>query len=56
MRFLVYEADPEAMPKAREVLPDVNVADLDQGHVVPNMNPPNWRGIWFPKGYDRDLR
>ena len=32
LRFLVYENDPEAMPKAREVLPDVNVADLDQGH------------------------
>ena len=55
LRFLVYENDPKAMPEAREVLPDVNVADLDQGHVVPNMNPPNWRGIWFPKGYDRDL-
>ncbi len=31
-----------------EVLEDVNIQDLDQGHVIPNMNPPNFRGIWFP--------
>ena len=27
---------------------DVDVRKLDQGHVVPNMNPPNFRGVWFP--------
>ena len=29
-----------------------NIAELDQGHVVPNMG--NWlrRGIWFPLGYE----
>jgi hypothetical protein len=40
------------MPPVAEVLVDVNVRDLDQGHVVPNMNPPNLRGIWYPKGLD----
>ena len=30
---------------------DVDVRTLDQGHVIPNMLPPNRRGIWFPTGY-----
>jgi len=30
------------------VLEDVDVRDLDQGHVIPNMGPPNLRGVWFP--------
>jgi hypothetical protein len=34
---------------------DVDVQSLDQGHVIPNMHPPNWRGIWYPKGYGGDL-
>ncbi len=44
--------DGEA-PEISEVKVDVDVRDLDQGHVIPNMNPPNWRGIWYPKGLDR---
>jgi hypothetical protein len=55
LRHLVFQDDAETMPEVVELVPDVNVRDLDQGHVVPNMNPPNWRGIWFPKGYDRQL-
>ena len=27
---------------------DVDVRTLDEGHVIPNMRPPNLRGIWFP--------
>ncbi len=27
---------------------DVDVRDLDQGHVIPNMTPPNLRGVWYP--------
>ena len=30
---------------------DVDVRTLDQGHVIPNMLPPNRRGIWYPIGY-----
>ncbi len=56
LRFQVFGNDEEAMPAVTELSADVNVPDLDQGHVVPNMLPPNWRGIWFPKGYDTDLR
>jgi hypothetical protein len=27
---------------------DVDIRDLDQNHVVPNMGPPNLRGVWYP--------
>ncbi len=27
---------------------NVDVRTLDEGHVLPNMGPPNIRGIWFP--------
>jgi hypothetical protein len=36
--------------------PTSTVRDLDQGHVIPNMAPPNWRGIWYPTGFDTDIR
>ncbi len=41
----------QAIPPIREVIEDVDIAGLDQGHVVPNMEPPIFRGVWFPKGY-----
>ena len=31
-----------------KIVEDVDVRDLDQNHVVPNMGPPNFRGVWFP--------
>ena len=34
------------------VIEDVDLRTLDAGHVLPNMLPPNWRGVWFPIGYD----
>ena len=46
---LVFRA--ATMPPVVATRSGVNVPHLDQGHVVPNMNPPNWRGVWFPKGY-----
>ena len=36
--------------------PTSTVRDLDQGHVIPNMAPPNWRVIWYPKGFETDIR
>lgn len=27
---------------------DVDVSDLDQGHVIPNMRPCNFEGVWYP--------
>ena len=31
-----------------KVIENVDVRSIDQGHVIPNMGPPNFRGIWFP--------
>jgi hypothetical protein len=38
------------MPAIAEIIVDVEVSALDPGHVLPNMEPPVWRGVWFPKG------
>ena len=46
----VFQGDQ--MPPVREVRENVDVSTLDQGHVIPNMAPPNRRGVWFPRGYD----
>lgn len=40
------------MPGIKRMVENIDIRDLDQGHVLPNINPPNWRGVWFPKGYD----
>lgn len=32
--------------------PILDAAELDQGHVIPNMGNMLKRGIWFPLGYD----
>jgi hypothetical protein len=39
------------VPPVDEVIENVDIRSLDQKHVVPNMDPPVWRGVWFPKGY-----
>lgn len=39
-------------PPIKQVIEDVDIRKLDQGHVIPNMKPPIYRGIWFPLGYD----
>jgi hypothetical protein len=35
-------------PAVKAVIEDVNISELDAGLVLPNMRPPNERGIWFP--------
>ena len=40
--------DGAETPPIRKVIPDVDVSTLDEGHVLPNMGVPVWRGIWFP--------
>src|SRR6266542_6454086 len=39
---------PEDLPGVG-VTPDIQVEDLDQYHVVPNMAPIVVRGIWYPR-------
>jgi hypothetical protein len=41
----------KAPPLVDTVTEDVDISALDQKHVIPNMEPPVWRGVWFPKGY-----
>jgi hypothetical protein len=36
---------------AGTVTPDIDVSGLDAGHILPNIESPTWRGIWFPRGY-----
>ena len=36
------------IPAISNVVVDVDISTLDQ-HVRPNMEPPNWRGVWYPK-------
>lgn len=44
---MIFREDP--LPEIEEVVEDVDVGSLDQGRVVPNMGPPNERGVWFPR-------
>jgi len=39
------------MPPVKDVIADVDISSLDQKHVIPNMEAPVWRGVWYPKGY-----
>jgi hypothetical protein len=39
------------LPRILEVTANVDISTLDQRHVVPNMEVPTARGVWFPKGY-----
>lgn len=39
------------LPPDAEITADVDVRTLDQGHIIPNMESPTWRGIWYPCGY-----
>jgi hypothetical protein len=37
------------LPQVVEVIEDVDVRDLDESHVIPNMGDPSIRGVWFPR-------
>jgi hypothetical protein len=40
-----------ALPAVLKVVEDIDVSTLDEHVVLPNMEPPIWRGIWFPRGF-----
>lgn len=50
MEQFVFKDSP--MPPFKKVVENVDVRTLDQNHVIPNMKPPVYRGVWFPLGYD----
>ena len=45
----IFDGGP--LPPITEIREDVDVSTLDERHVIPNMEPPHRRGIWFPRGY-----
>ena len=47
LRAVVF--NDQALPDPVEVVQDIDVRDLDQGHVLPNMGDPTVRGVWFPR-------
>jgi hypothetical protein len=49
VRERVFEGDE--LPAIAGLAEDVDISTLDERHVLPNMEPPNERGIWFPRGY-----
>jgi hypothetical protein len=46
----IFKNDPP--PLVKKVIEDIDVSTLDTGHVLPNMLPPNIRGVWYPLGYN----
>ena len=52
-RELAEQARAQTWPDAPPidmVIEDVDIQTLDANHVVPNMEPPVWPGVWFPRG------
>ena len=41
----------KGMPAIVKCADNLDVSTLDRDHVLPNMNPANYRGVWFPLGY-----
>jgi hypothetical protein len=40
------------MPSIKKCIEDVEMAQLDIKHVLPNTGDSSQRGIWFPLGYN----
>ena len=38
----------DALPDAATVVEDIDVEALDANHILPNIGPPVFRGIWYP--------
>lgn len=41
------------IPEPAEVIHDVDVSTLDEDHILPNIGPVVWRGVWWPPGFTR---
>jgi hypothetical protein len=37
------------LPPIARLVEDVDVSQLDAGHVIPHMGDPTIRGVWFPR-------
>ena len=41
----------QVLPQIKVQKENVDIRTLDAGHVIPNMQDPTLRGVWFPMGY-----
>jgi hypothetical protein len=55
LEILRSEAFRSELPPIQREIADVDVSQLDPDHVLPNIWPPTWRGIWYPVGYQRNI-
>jgi hypothetical protein len=51
-RLLIEHAFKGDLPPIARLVENVDVSTLDPDHVLINMNPPIWYGIWYPIGWD----
>lgn len=47
LQQVLFGDDP--LPQIVEMIEDIDVRQLDQGRVIPNMGSPHERGVWFPR-------
>lgn len=47
MQEWIFSGEP--LPKIRRIVESVNVSNLDERHVLPNIGQVAMRGVWFPK-------
>ncbi len=46
----------ESLPIIRNCIENIDIRDLDQGHIVPNIFlTPSFRGVWYPMGYNHSI-
>jgi hypothetical protein len=39
------------VPALEKYVENIDIEKLDQGHIIPNMWTPNYRGIWYPMSF-----
>lgn len=50
MKLIQEKVFPYYGPReVKEIVVDVDISTLDEGHVIPNMFSPFVRGVWFPR-------
>lgn len=49
IQFKIFQG--KEVPPIKSLVSDVDISLLDPDHVLPNMEPPILRGIWFPRGF-----
>ncbi|MCQ4142482.1 MULTISPECIES: hypothetical protein [Chryseobacterium] len=46
----VFKGNEEIVIK--DCVENINLTNLDSNHILPNILPPNFRGVWYPLGYN----